>query len=374
MTLLQLVNQPDYNTFSDAVTATLCGDYLELLISPERTHSGEGQPPKNAATNTQRESDEDRLKRSISRSQKTVRHLCNTNRLYILYTLTYAVKHPSYFPGEKPFALRDLNHQKDREKVLEDWRQFARKIRAYEASKDRHFCYVTIIEKHTGKRAKDTTIKADTYHIHFLTDRIHNKRMIQAKWGHGLVNYSDWRVGTKSRDMADDYDGKPPTNPGVYASKYLGKDMRGEYSGRKRYWASSNLLKPIKTHGVDALKAAGAGAKIYESVTNKEILDMLTFEHKTIRTVRCTYKIDAKLRNNRKTRSKREVRKEKALNRLQIERFRSINNARKQEELLNAKLMPRNEDDASVERIIAKKQYIDAEAVKIGQNPKIHRS
>lgn len=340
-----------------------------MLISPERTHSGEGQPPKNAATNTQRESDEDRLKRSISRSQKTVRHLCNTNRLYVLYTLTYAVKHPDYFPGEKPFVLRGLDHQKNREKVLEDWRQFARKIREYEARKDRHFQYIAIIEKHTGKRSKDTTIKANTYHIHFLTDRVHSKRMIQFKWGHGFANYSDWRIGTKSRDMADNYDGNPPTNPGVYASKYLGKDMEGEYSGRKRYWASSNLLKPIKMHGNDALKAAAKGTKIYESVTNKEILDMLTFEHKTIRTIRSTYKIDAKKRSNRNIRSKKEVRKEKALNRLQIERFRSLNNARKQEELLNAKLMPRNEDDASVERIIAKKQYIDTEAVQIGPNP-----
>jgi len=368
MTLLQLVTQPDYNTFADTVTATLCGEYLELLFSPERTHSGEGQPPKNAATNTQRESDEDRLKRSISRSQKTVRHLCNTNRLYVLYTLTYAVTHPDYFPGEKPFVLRELSHQKDREKVLDDWRQFARKIREYESRKDRHFCYVAIIEKHTGKRAKDTTVKADTYHIHFLTDRIHNKRMIQSKWGHGLVNYSDWRIGTKSRDMADDYDGKPPTNPGVYASKYLGKDMNGEHSGRKRYWASNNLLKPIKMHGDDALKAAAGGTKIYEAVSDTEILDMLTFERKTIRTLRCTYKIDANKRSNRKTRNKEEVRKEKALNRLQTEHYRSLNNARKQEELLNAKLMPRNKNDANIERIIAKKQYTDANAIKITRN------
>jgi hypothetical protein len=365
MMLSQLLNKPDYNTFSDNVTATLCGEYLELLISPERTRSGEGHPPKNAATNTQRESDEDRLRRSISRSQKTVRHLCNTNRLYVLYTLTYAVTHPDYLPGEKPFVLRDLDHQKDRERVLEDWRQFMRKIRAYEARKDRHFQYVAIVEKHTGKRAKDATIKVDTYHIHFLTDRIHSKRMIQAKWGHGLVNYSDWRIGTKSRDMADDYDGKPPTNPGVYASKYLGKDMGGEYSGRKRYWASNNLLKPIKMHGDDALKAAVGGTKIYESVVDTEILDMLTFERKTIRTIRRTYKIDAGKRSNRNTRSKKEVRKGKALNRLQIEHFRSTNDARKQEELLDAKLMPRNKNDANIERIIAKKQYTDANAVKI---------
>jgi hypothetical protein len=370
MMLSQLLNKPDYNTFSDNVTATLCGEYLELLISPEHTHSGEGHPPKNAATNTRRESDEDRLKRSISRSQKTVRQLCNTNGLYVLYTLTYAVKHPDYFPGEKPFVLRGLDHQKNREKVLDDWKRFARRVRTYEAKKDRHFQYIAIIERHVGKRTKDnTTIKIGTYHIHFLTDRVHSKRMIQSKWGHGLVNYSDWRVGTKSRDMADDYDGKPPTNPGVYASKYLGKDMGGEYSGRKRYWASSNLLKPIKMHGEDALKTAAGGTKIYESIVDTEILDMLTFEHKTIRTVRCTYKIDAKKRSNRNTRSRKEVRKEKALNRLQIELFRSLNNARKQEELFNAKFMPRNEDDASIERTVKKKQYINKTAVKIRPNP-----
>jgi hypothetical protein len=364
----ELSTQPDYNSFSDPVTAMLCGDYLELLISPERTHSGERQPPKDTATNTQRESEESLLARSISRSQKTVRHLCNTNELYVLYTLTYAVTHPNYFYGEKPFTLTDLEHQKDREKVLCDWKSFARKVRDYEAAKDRHFQYIAIIEKHTGKRASDTTIKADTYHIHFLTNVIHSKRMIQSKWGHGLVNYSDWRVGTKSRDMDTDYDGKPPTNPGVYASKYLGKDMDGEHKGRKRYWASANLLKPIKMNGTDALRLASTGIKIYESITGKEVIDPQTYSKRVIRTTRVTYKVETEERHNRKTRKKQDVRKEKAVKRLQIERFRSLNNARKQEGALYAKLMPRNAHDKSIERIIAQKQYFDAEAIRLDKD------
>lgn len=280
--------QPE-TIYASKITAALCGDYIEITYSPELIHGGrEGGPKKAIIGNPKelsegaKETPEDILKRSIRRSQRTVRRLCNCNKLYVLWTLTYAAQHIDYYEGETPFSIIDIETQKDREAVLEHWRAFARKMRREEQEAGSIFRYVAIIEKHTGKRASgDKTVKNDTYHIHFLADKIYDKRRIQALWNHGLVNYSDWRVGTRNGDLSNTYEGKPPDNPGAYASKYLGKDMAEEEVGRKRYWASRNLDREVSLQGQEVIEGIKAGAeRLYhrkiEIETEKGMLTLRT--------------------------------------------------------------------------------------------------
>lgn len=276
---------PWWSCSHDRINGFLCGDVLEMYIAPEPVKIGQEKPsPEKSKTP---ETPEECLKRSIARSRKVVRQLCNTNNLLVLHTLTFAIDHPTYFKGEKPFDLVPVETQKDREKVLEMWRQFARRFRAYEESKGRLFRYIAVIEKHTGKRANgDTTVKNDTYHIHFLSDRVHGKRLLQVKWRHGFCNYADWHTGTKSNDLSERYDGHPPDNPGAYACKYLGKDMDSEYLGRKRYWSSKNLKKPERVSKDEIFALTYGRLPIWESVQEREV------DGKTFRLERYTYKVD----------------------------------------------------------------------------------
>jgi hypothetical protein len=53
--------------------------------------------------------------------------------------------------------------------------------------------------------------------------------------------------------MQTDYDAPAPRNPGVYMSKYIGKDMETTgntaRSGVKRYWSSRHLTPPVHIAG-----------------------------------------------------------------------------------------------------------------------------
>jgi len=301
--------------FSDTLTGKLCGRFLEVYKTTELQFSGLRQTK---GSPKEPESDESLLQRSISRSRKMVRQLTNTNELNILHTLTFAVDHPEYFKGEKKFLLVPLEFQKDREKVLAYWKEFARKMRAYEESKNRMFRYLAVIEKHTGKRAAiDHTIKTDTYHIHFLSDRVHGKRLLQAKWRHGFCNYAEWGKGSKSNDMSTEYDGQPVDNPGAYASKYIGKDMDGEYKGRKRYWSSRNLSKPIAIHGEDVRALVYGKMPIFEDVRDIEI------DGQVIKIQRFTFIVDRQCAGFTKVRkpTPRSTKQIQRLKRLETEAF-----------------------------------------------------
>lgn len=225
------------------IHAVLCGEFLEISIFPESNTTGCDRPTQEGEPSNP-ESPESILARSIARSQKRIRQAVNANGLWILHTLTYAIEHPRYFQGEKPFVLRSLEWQKNRERVIEDWRIFARKMRRYQEKRRKSFRYVCVIETHEGKRAIDTTVKQGCFHIHFVSDEIFPKRLLQAKWGHGLCNFSDWRKGRKSEDMKAENDLPACTNPGAYMSKYLGKQGEDIEGGKKRYWLSTGLRKP----------------------------------------------------------------------------------------------------------------------------------
>lgn len=247
----------------DAVNAVLCGKFIELTITPEKIHSGHSNNAAGGSQSKEPESPESIVARSAARSRRTVRRLCNCNNMFFMHTLTFAVSHIKYFKGERPFILVPIEKQKDRDAVIKLWKAFARKLRDKEASKGRYLRYIAVIEVHTGKRAHDTTVKQGCYHIHFVSDRLYNKRQLQHLWQHGLCNHSDWTKGRKKRDL-DDTDTLPaPDNPGAYLSKYIGKDGEDVEVGKKRYWASRNLMKPVKLSGTDALKVAEYGSEIY---------------------------------------------------------------------------------------------------------------
>ncbi len=261
---------PNCDAWSDTLTGKVCGRFLEVYKTINLQRKGEDNSKVKASAGTP-ETPEETLNRSIARSRTRIRQLTNTNELTILHTLTFAVEHPVYFKGEKMFVLVPIEQQKNRENVLKLWRRFSRKMRIYEGRKGRTFAYIAVIERHTGKRAgADSTIKTDTYHIHFLSDKIHGKRLMQAKWTHGFCNFADWNKGTKDQDMATGDNGTPVDNPGAYASKYVGKDMEGEYAGRKRYWASKNLKQPYSIHGEDVRALMYGNEPIYTQKTEIE--------------------------------------------------------------------------------------------------------
>lgn len=258
---------------SDYLSAVVCGRFVEVTLYPERIPSGQAEPPRGGGEGKEKESEESIKKRSAARARRTVRRLCNANGLFFMHTLTFAVSHIQYFQGEKPFVLVPVEETKERDKVIVYWKEFARKLRRQLRGKGEEFRYIAVIERHTGKRASDVTIKKDTFHIHFVTDRLIHKRKLQKMWKHGLCNHSDWTKGRKKTDLAENDTLPPPDNPGAYLSKYIGKDAEETESFRKSYWASRNLDKPLKLWGKDAGLSCLGGKEIYKNArifTDKE--------------------------------------------------------------------------------------------------------
>jgi hypothetical protein len=172
--------------------------------------------------------------------------------------------------------------------LIEDWIVFCRKMKKYARKKRQNFRYVALVEKHTGKRAGDTTIKTDTYHIHFCSDRVWPKRLLQSKWRHGFCNFADWRIGTRKNDLDAEYGAPPCDNPGAYMSKYLGKDFdsEGEAFGKKRYWCSQHLRKPLKLSQAEAFFFAEASEEIWRhdyQIVVDDYLPPLTVQQITYR-------------------------------------------------------------------------------------------
>lgn len=248
---------------SSRLTGFVCGRFLEVTETFENTYSGYGESKQITGGKKEKESPESIRTRAASRARRTVRRLCNTNELYYMYTLTFAVEHPTYFRGEKPFSLVEVETTKDRDKVISYWKAFARKMRRKCEKKANTFRYIAVIERHTGKKAEDDTVKKDCFHVHFVSDLHFPKRLIQHAWNHGLCNVSDWRKGRKKRDL-DKTDSLPPVdNPGAYLSKYIGKDAEEAETNRKSYWASQNLLKPFRISGADVKALAKEGRQTY---------------------------------------------------------------------------------------------------------------
>lgn len=229
-----------------------CGDYYEIT----RTREGalEGVPPPAAAgTKAEKESSESIEARSVARARRRVRRLVNANRLYDMVTLTLApdVGVLDSRNGES-WRQIPLEEQFDRQRIIALWDAYRRRMRDV---RGKDFPYVCVIEKHTGKRAGDTTIKTGTYHVHYCTsirlqgaDLKRAEGFIQKIWGHGLCNITPWDRGRRSEDLGP-IDLPPATNPGAYMAKYFGEkgdDATGREQNQRRYWTSRGLVKPAK--------------------------------------------------------------------------------------------------------------------------------
>lgn len=249
---------------SSRVNGMLCGRFLEVSFSPENVYKGQQDCIKGGGEEGKEPETPEAIKaRSAARARRTVRRLCNCNNMVYMHTLTFAVNHIKYFQGERPFNLVPIDNTKDRDKVILLWKEFARRMRRKRRKKGEEFNYIAVIERHTGKRANDTTIKKDCYHIHFVSDVLYHKRRLQHLWRHGLCNHSDWTKGRKRKDL-DEQDTLPaPDNPGAYLSKYIGKDAEDVERSRKSYWTSKGLQKPVPLADNDVLQLAIGNKCIY---------------------------------------------------------------------------------------------------------------
>lgn len=290
--------------------AYLCGDILEMTAIAEPKAEGVTCPK----TPTNKESRESIAERSIRRARRNIRMLVNTNKLHRMVTLTMAVEHIKYRPGEKHFDLVTLTEQANRESVVDLWAKYTRKLRDKGIRHD----YLAVIELHTGKRAEADTVKKGTYHIHYATNaKISEedaKQVLQPIWNHGFVDIADW----EERDI---------DNPGDYMSKYIGKDFEeakksGNITqdmliGKKRFWTSQGLLKPLRLSPNEAYNALlWADKIIYNHI------DDITDEEGNLRqTARACYHLEStrpdfadKPRNNvraweRARKAERDIRK-----------------------------------------------------------------
>lgn len=305
----------------------LCGRFLEVTTGGERVHSGMMLPPKSGGKGKEPETEESIKERAAARARRTVRRICNCNNMVYMHTLTFAVEHIKYFQGEKPFSLIPVEEQKKRDRVIEIWKAFARKMRAREKKKGREFRYIAVIERHKGKRAKDTSIKSGCFHVHFVSDRLYNKRLLQHHWGHGLCNHSDWTQGRKERDLDNADTLPPPDNPGAYLSKYIGKDAEDTERGRKSYWASRNLNKPIKVTGYECGTIAQEGREIYRRDRTVTTTDGLSVRYTTL-----TYSLDSSTRyverGGVRDFSEKAIRERRARVRLQVYKLRELKQRR----------------------------------------------
>lgn len=227
-----------------------CGDFYEVTRCRESSIEGV-PPPSGAAQKAAPESEESIRARSVARARRRVRRLVNTNRLYDMITLTLApdisVLDSRY--GEKWVQI-PIEVQKDRGEIVKLWDGYRRRMRE---ARGKDFPYVAVIEKHTGKRSGDATIKTGTYHVHYCTrlgigpEKIKvAEGFIQRIWGHGLCNITPWNRGRRSSDLGP-IDLPPAANPGAYMSKYFGEKSdvaTGREENKRRYWCSRGLLKP----------------------------------------------------------------------------------------------------------------------------------
>lgn len=243
--------------YSREQSILLCGDYIEINYT--RNNVLHGMRAKPSEGQREPETPEQINERASARARRTVRRLVNSNYLFWMTTLTLApdVSKLDSRNGEK-WKQIPLEEQKDRAIVINLWDRFRRRAKKH-FNKD--FPYVAIIEKHTGKRAKDETIKRGTYHIHFCTVKRQDMTsrdfeiVIQNLWRHGLCKVSDWTKGRRSRDLGE-IDSPPPSNPGAYLSKYFGEkgdDSTGRSRNDKRYWSSRGLIKPeqVEWHQIE---------------------------------------------------------------------------------------------------------------------------
>jgi hypothetical protein len=261
--------------YKSNVVGWVSGDYLEVIESAYYQVVDIPCPPQ---PERQGKSPRDSDWRAAYRAQKTVRRLVNTNRLYYMATLTFALK--NNVEGYH-FSLVPRERQVSRDEVYQIWkfflRRLKRKVRLWDKLK-----WLMVLERHDSYRTHP--MKRDTYHFHVAMNRDLGTRFLQRVWRHGIVNYQDF---TKSPDGQER---EQIENPGAYISKYISKEGANENRelGQRRYSSSRNLEKPYKSNIVGIVKEweSVSGAPIFESEKTVESPDKLWSVTKKYRTYR----------------------------------------------------------------------------------------
>jgi hypothetical protein len=232
--------------YSTNLVAWVAGRFMEVVETSNWQIIGES--PVIAEKTFTKPNPEEAQIRAAYRAQKEVRRLINTNELYYMWTLTFAIN-----PGLEGYKVIPVERQKSRKEIWQIWKFFLRRMQRRGWS-ETSWKWLSIMETHDSFRTHP--IKRGTYHIHLATDREISERELAGVWAHGMVNIQNFSLTPEGhpRDTIE--------NPGAYISKYIAKDAQhgAHEKNQKRYSTSRNLEKPLKYNIAGAIEEAEASA------------------------------------------------------------------------------------------------------------------
>jgi hypothetical protein len=217
-------------------------DYdVEEIPEPDK----EEDPQRTPMTEEEKRAERERYIRKV---KKTIRRLVNLNRLYYMFTLSFALELNENVNGLR-FILPE-DDQRDREKVLDVWNSRLTDIRRWLKQKHgREFKFVMVLELHDSEETDPR--KRGTYHVHLATDKDLDKHELQQHWGYGVVWIDDFRktkVWNEKLKKHVNIDADFLKDPGRYMAKYLEKEIDNPKFLNKHAYSSSrrNLKRPEK--------------------------------------------------------------------------------------------------------------------------------
>lgn len=219
--------------------------WQDVLFDDLRTEEQEDAEKLNGRANTASEEEqaENRLRR-LKRAVKRVERYVNANRLFMMWTFTFAPEMTEKMKFLK--RILPVDDQMNRDTVMKKMNTFLTKLRKKCQSLDIELKYVLVPEKHDSEETDD--LKRGTYHIHMVTNLEYFKHDdMQKLWGYGSVWYDDFRKEKKQIDGRVYNVERPDAvgNPGAYVAKYVTKNFDDAESwGKRSFTPSQNLIKP----------------------------------------------------------------------------------------------------------------------------------
>lgn len=155
-------------------------------------------------------------KKNVRRSKIRLRRLINSNL--------------GQYQELDKFLTLTCPNLKDRDEATRLFKNFIKRLR-YNFGKD--FAYIAVMEIQDGSRLEDKTKATNDIHFHTLLFNLPYvpKKTLQKIWGKGIVDIR------KIRDYKD---------PAGYLVNYLVDDDILNLHGKRTYFPSKNLIKPIE--------------------------------------------------------------------------------------------------------------------------------
>lgn len=206
-----------YATYYPGMVRLFVPNSPRLILRPELESYGDPKPRKR---NVKKEISEEDLERSIRQSRKTLRNLLLRNNFDLFVTMT--------------IGDNRQDSEKSTKKVL-TWLKNQRK-------KNGLFRYVFVTERH----------KDGVLHFHAVFGNYPGKltRAVSPKtgkllrpYGRQIYNLAEYKSGhTAVKKIGSKVEDRQKV--ASYIAKYITKDMVAEF-GKKRYWCSRGLIRPI---------------------------------------------------------------------------------------------------------------------------------